>query len=107
MVSIRWCRKQMKGLKVITPSTKMSDSYLRMAESTLNSLKTGELSRIWAAAKIYYAFYYSLYSVMLRIGITSEIHACSIEFMKRFLVPPYTRQDVQMMKMAFTNRNNL
>ena len=97
----------MKGLKLTTASIKMSGSYLKMAEDTLESLDNSESSKIWTAAKVYYVFYYSLYAVMLRIGVTSEIHACSIEFMKKYLLPPYSKKDVVMIRKAFINRNNL
>lgn len=85
----------------------MSGSYLKMAEDTLDSLDKSESSKIWTAAKVYYVFYYALYAVMLRMGVTSEIHACSIEFMKKYLIPPYSKKDVVMIKTAFINRNNL
>lgn len=97
----------MNGLKLITPSTKMSVSYLKMAEDTLDSLDKSESSKIWTAAKVYYVFYYALYAVMLSIGVKCEMHACSIEFMKKFLVPPYSKKDLVMIKKAFVNRNNL
>ncbi len=78
-----------------------------MAEATLNSLDNKETSEIWTTAKIHYVFYYSLYSLMLRIGVTSEIHSCSLEFMRKFLVPPYTKEDTRMIMKAFDNRNRL
>lgn len=97
----------MKGLKLTIPSTKMAASYLKMAEDTLGSLDKSESCKIWTAAKVYYVFYYALYAVMLSIGVKCEIHACSLEFMKKFLVPPYSKKDVVMIRKAFINRNNL
>ena len=107
MVSIGWCLRQMKGLRLTKPDLTRSYSYLKKAEDSLAVMRLMERSETWTAAATYYTFYYSLYAIMLRIGITCEIHACSLEFMKRFLVPPYSERDMVMIGRAFINRNNL
>jgi hypothetical protein len=38
MVSIEWCLKQRNGLEIIKPNKNMSESYLKMAEESINVL---------------------------------------------------------------------
>jgi uncharacterized protein (UPF0332 family) len=85
----------------------MSDSYMGMAEESIRVIDRMEQSRIWTATASYYIFYYSLYALMLRIGIKSEIHSCSIAFMEKYLSRFYDSDDVSMMKRAFSARINL
>jgi len=107
MVSIEWCLKQKNGLEMIEPNENMADSYLKMAEESITVLNDIQKSRIWTATTSYYVFYYSLYSLMLRIGIKCEIHSCSLEFMKRFLADFYAARDIEMIEKAFSARINL
>ena len=78
-----------------------------MAEESINVLNDMEKSRIWTATTSYYIFYYSLYSLMLRLGIKCEIHSCSIEFMNVFLKGFYEQKDIKMMEKAFSARIDL
>lgn len=107
MVSIKWCLKQKGGLEMVSPNITMADSYIKMAEESINIMKGVEPSRIWTATTAYYIFYYSLYSLMLRIGIKCEIHSCSIEFMKSYLKMFYSKKDIDMFDKAFYARINL
>jgi len=107
MVSIEWCLKQEKGLRLIPPNKNMSDSYLKMALESVGVLSGVEKSRIWTATTVYYIFYYSLYSLMLRIGVKCEIHSCSLEFMKVFLKDFYDLKDIEMIEKAFSARIDL
>lgn len=107
MVSIKWCLEQSSGIRIIPPNKNMSESYLKMAEESIQILKVVEKSKIWSATTTYYIFYYSLYSLMLRIGVKCEIHSCSIEFMKRFLSGFYNTKDIKMIEKAFSARIDL
>lgn len=107
MVTIEWCKNQRTGIKLIQPNSNMSDSYLKMAEESITALKGVEKSRIWTATTTYYIFYYSLYSVMMKIGVKCEIHACSLELMKQFLEEFYNEKDIEMMGKAFSARIDL
>ena len=107
MVSIKWCLKQKDGLEFIGPNSAMADSYIKMAEESINILKGVEPSKIWTATTTYYIFYYSLYSLMLMIGIKCEIHSCSIKFMKNYLKDFYNKKDFDMFEKAFLARINL
>ncbi len=99
---------QKNGLKIINPNENMSRSYIKMAEESIDMLPEAvRRSRIWTATVSYYIFYYSLYSLMLRIGVKCEIHACSLEFMKSFLNDFYNKKDIEMIEKAFNARISL
>lgn len=62
------------------PNDNLADEYMRTAEETLESLKTEKTnSKIWLATKKYYLEYFSVYSLLMRMGIHCEIHECTIE----------------------------
>jgi len=107
MASIEWCLRQKDGLRIAEPSQNMSDSYIKMAEESIEVLHSIKKSNIWVATTSYYIFYYSLYSLMLRIGVKCGIHSCSIEFMKQFLKDLYDGHDIKMFDKAFEARINL
>lgn len=107
MVSIKWCLNTKNGIEIIAPNKNMADSYLKMAEESIIVLADVKKSRIWTATTSYYIFYYSLYSLMLRIGVKCEIHSCSIEFVKAFLREFYEKKDFEMMEKAFSARTDL
>ncbi|MBN2141730.1 hypothetical protein JW711_00215 [Candidatus Woesearchaeota archaeon] len=107
MVSIEWCLKQKNGLEIISLNRNMSESYLKMAEESIAVLPKVSESGIWTATISYYIYYYSLYALMLRIGIKCEIHSCSIEFMKTCLEEFYSKEEVDGFEEAFGARIDL
>jgi len=107
MVSIKWCLNQKHGLELIEPNDNMSDSYIKMADESIKILDKVIESDIWTATTSYYIFYYSLYSLMLKIGIKCEIHSCSFEFMKSFLTGFYDLKDIDSFEKSFSARIDL
>ncbi|MCD4759930.1 hypothetical protein K8R33_03510 [archaeon] len=108
MVSINWCLKTKNGIEMVNPNDNMSNSYLKMAEESLEVIKKiGKNSKLWVASTSYYTMYYCLYSIMIKIGIKCEIHTCSIEFMKKHLPNLYNNKDISLIKVAFKTRNEL
>ena len=106
IMDIKWCLKQKKGLEIIEPNENMSKSYLKMAEESLEELKRMK-NKIWIASASYYVMYYSLYSLMMKIGIKCEIHSCSLLFMKLYLGKFFCEKDMEMINEAFHVRNDL
>ncbi len=88
MEQLKWCLKQAKGIKIIQPSKNLSDSYLKRAKSDQKNIE--KQNSIWKVIISYYACYNALYALLIRYGIKSEIHSCSIlltqyfERLKRF-----------------------
>lgn len=107
MVSIRWCAQQKKGLEIVEPNTAMANSYLKMAEESISVLKGVEKSALWTATTTYYIFYYSLYSLMMRVGLKCEIHTCTLECMKHVFMQWYEKKDIEMIGRAFQARIDL
>src|SRR3989338_9212689 len=77
---LRWCFRLKDGLKMIEPNSRLAESYLGEARSSLERAEKnfidGDL--LLSTVVIYYAEYYALYSFLQRIGIKCENHSCSI-----------------------------
>lgn len=79
MADIEWCKKQDRGISLTEPNTNLAREYLESAEETLSILKDIEnKSNMWLATTIYYCEYFAVYAVLMKIGIKSEIHDCTI-----------------------------
>ncbi len=79
---LKWCFNK-KEVKFIEPNENLAREYLRSAEETLLVLRAIEKkSNMWLATTKYYCEYFALYALLMRIGIKSEIHICTIEILK-------------------------
>ncbi|PIN72041.1 hypothetical protein COT48_00240 [Candidatus Woesearchaeota archaeon CG08_land_8_20_14_0_20_47_9] len=81
-MSFEWCKK--KGMKLIEPTDNLAEEYFKNAEDTLkitNMIKDSG-SNMWLATQKYYTEYLAAYSLLMKIGIKSEIHSCTIEVIK-------------------------
>lgn len=81
-MSIEWCKKQ--GMKLIEPNDNLSEEYYKNAEETLRviNLIKNSGSNMWLATQKYYTEYLAAYSLLMKIGIKSEIHSCTIEIVQ-------------------------
>jgi len=81
-MSLNWCKKQ--GMKLIEPNDNLSEEYYTNAEETLRvtNLIKNSGSNMWLATQKYYAGYLAAYSLLMKIGIKSEIHSCTIEIIR-------------------------
>ena len=81
ITKLSWCKK--KGLKLIEPNDNLFIEYINTAEETLDILRSirGK-SKVWLATTKYYCEYFALYSLLMKIGIKSEIHDCTITVSK-------------------------
>ena len=96
---ISWCLKQNKGIKIITPNNNLSLSYIKEADETFyNMLKT---TGKWKLILGYYSCYNALYSILIKTGIQSKIHECSIILMNLF---NFDKKEIQFMKKLKENR---
>ena len=103
MDKIKWCFEQSRGIEIIAPNSGLSEAYLNKAEKSLKSLRE-ETDQDWKITKSYYTMYFSLYAVLMKIGIKSEIHSCTIEFMQRYLSEYFNDSDFQLFESAFKSR---
>ena len=77
---IKWCFKIKEGLKIVEPNDDLSKLFLNESKLSLKRaekcFQEGDL--LWTTVVLYYAEYYAIYSFLLKIGIKSENHSCSI-----------------------------
>lgn len=107
MVTINWCFKQSKGPELVKPNENMSKSYFEMAKDSLGTMnrERGKNDRFSISAG-YYSMYYSLYSILISMGIKCEIHQCSIKIMQELLSEFYSKEDEKTIFAAFKLRND-
>ena len=108
MVTINWCLKQSKGIKLVEPNENLAKTYIEMAKDSLNAMNNEKGKSLrWTITPCYYSMYYSLCAILTKIGIKCEIHTCSLEFMKRFLLDFYNKEDLDTITKAFDLRNTI
>jgi uncharacterized protein (UPF0332 family) len=78
--TLTWCLRQKRGIRLVKPNQRLAKEYLRKAKSSLNMMNAaqqiGEVE--WVVTTAYYARYFALYALLIKMGIRSEIHDCSI-----------------------------
>lgn len=79
---IKWCLCQKGGIKLTEPKPHLSMSYIQEADETLENVFSAKGK--WKTITAYYACYSAIYSVLVRCGIKSEIHECTLELMDLF-----------------------
>jgi hypothetical protein len=96
MATIKWCKKQAKGIRLVEPNENLAKEYILTAEETLETLKSMK-SRMWLATTKYYCEYFAIYSLLMRIGVKSEIHECTITVSQML-------EDMKIIPAGFTKR---
>ncbi|MDD4126354.1 MAG: HEPN domain-containing protein [Methanomicrobium sp.] len=99
MSEIEWCKDQKKGIRLIEPNENLSAAYFKKAEEALETMNSID-SPDWIVSIGYYCMYYSFYAVMMKAGIKSEIHTCTIECMKECFSKFFGNGDVKMIEDA-------
>lgn len=94
MEEIEWCKEQRKGIRLVDPNSNLSLAYLKKAEEALETMNS-VTSPDWIISTGYYSMYYSLYAVLMKIGIRSEMHTCTIECMREYLMNFFSYEDVR------------
>lgn len=98
-----WCLKKKEGISLIEPNTNLSKAYLKKAEDSLRSMNLNVVKE-WKIATAYYTIYFSVYSILMKIGVKSEIHSCTIEFVKKFLDKSFSEKETGFIKKALKLR---
>ena len=97
MDKIKWCAGKREGLSLIEPNSNLAEAYTKKAEEALESMRINVI-KDWKISTAYYTLYFSLYSVLTRIGIKCEIHSCTIAFAKRFLREFFSEEDIDFIE---------
>ena len=93
MDKIKWCAGKKEGLSLIEPNSDLAEAYIKKAEEALESVRVN-IIKDWKISTAYYTLYFSLYSVLIKIGIKCEIHSCTIAFAERFLREFFSEEDI-------------
>lgn len=93
MDKIKWCAGKKEGLSLIEPNSNLAEAYIKKSEEALESMRVN-IIKDWKISTAYYTLYFSLYSVLTKIGIKCEIHSCTIEFAKRFLKEFFSEEEL-------------
>ena len=104
MEKIKWCMQIKDGIQLIEPNGNVANGYILKAEESLEVMHKAKGSKDWSVSTAYYTMYFSLYSILMKIGIKCEIHACTIEFMKRFLASYFTTAECKFMAQSLQAR---
>ena len=104
MEKIRWCLEAKGGIELMDTNTNLANGYILKAEEALEALQRVKGSRDWTVSTAYYSMYFSLYSILMKIGIKCEIHACTIESMRRFLSSYFTPAECKFMSESLQAR---
>jgi hypothetical protein len=77
---LRGCKRQNKGVRIVTPSDNLTKAYLEKSRNVLKSMEVNANAGIseWAISAAYYARYFAVYALLSKIGAKCEIHDCTI-----------------------------
>ncbi len=98
MDKIEWCLKTKKGIELVESNNNLSKAYLKKAENSLRAASVLKNNKEWEITSCYYAMYFSLYSILTKIGIKCEIHSCTISFMQHFLHKYFLPEDIDLIE---------
>jgi len=93
MNKIQWCVGKKEGLRIIEPNSNLAEAYIKKSEEALESMRVN-IIKDWKISTAYYTIYFSLYSILTKIGIKCEIHSCTIEFAKIFLKDFFSQEEI-------------
>src|SRR3989344_3446078 len=79
-----FCFKKASGLKLISSNENLVKVYKRKSKSALNMLQSAieKKEDEWILDTSYYAKYFMVYALFMKVGIKSEIHDCTIFALK-------------------------
>ena len=103
MDRLTWCFRKENGIKIVEPNENLRKAYL---QKTKEAIETAQLakSRDWKITCMYYSMYLSLYSILMKIGVKSTIHTCTIEFAKVFLKEYFLDEELALIEKGFVAR---
>ena len=96
---LSWCAGIKNGIMIVEPNDNLSLAYLKKAEDALEAMHSVS-SFDWKISTGYYSMYFSLYAVLMKIGIKSENHSCTIEIMERLLSEYFSPGECEMLEKA-------
>jgi len=104
MKKIEWRLNQKNGIELVEPNDNLSKAYIKKAEDALKASTALENNKDWKISSLYYTMYFSLYAILIKLGIKCEIHSCTIEFMNQHLSDYYNNEDTNLLKKSMKAR---
>ena len=77
---------------MIDPNDNLCAAYLKDADDSLNTMVS--IQGKWKVVTAYYSCYNALYAILLKVGIKSEIHECTLALMSLF---QFTQEDISFL----------
>jgi|SRR3989344_2788494 len=96
MDKLTWCLKQKDGISLVEPNSNLAEAYIKKAEEALKSMRVN-IVKDWEISTAYYTMYFSLYSILMKIGVKCEIHSCTLEFAKYFLNEHFNEDELDFL----------
>ncbi|MBU0461510.1 MAG: HEPN domain-containing protein [Nanoarchaeota archaeon] len=96
---LEWCFKRERGISLIEPNENLMRAYLKKAQNALK-VTTNVPDLEWKVVAAYYSIYYSVYALLMKIGIKSEIHSCTVELCRRVLKNHLSEDDIELFEEA-------
>ncbi len=75
MEKIKWCMKLKNGIGIIEPNDNLCSAYIKKSETALQAASALNDNMEWQISSCYYAMYFSLYALMMKIGVKCENHS--------------------------------
>ncbi|WP_298667920.1 hypothetical protein [uncultured Methanofollis sp.] len=83
----------------VEPNDTPAGAYLKKAEDATDTMHS-VASNDWKISTGYYSLYFSLYAVLMKIGIKSENHTCTIALLQHFPGNFFTPDECEMLEKA-------
>jgi uncharacterized protein (UPF0332 family) len=97
-----WCIKK-NQLEIVLPNENLSKAYLMKAKDALIAT-SADISKEWKISAAYYSMYFSLYSILMRIGVKCENHSCTLAFIGHFLKNHFSDKDMDFLNASLKAR---
>lgn len=83
-----YCFRNVNGLKLGMPNENLAKVYIKKSKSALNMLNSAieKQENEWILDTSYYAKYFIVYALLMKAGIKSEIHDCTIFALKSLFI---------------------
>jgi len=102
---LKWCKE--KGIRLSKPNKSVSEAYMLKAKNPPVAVRNEEDNPEWQITAGYYAIYFSVYAILMKIGIKSEIHSCTLELFEHLLGKYFNDEEVKLFKDAMQARINV
>jgi len=102
---IKWCFRQKGLVSLVAPNKNLAEGYLKKAEIAIEEIKNVK-SNEWKIETAYYGIYHSIYALLIRTGLKSELHMCTISFVLEMFSDYFDEKEILVLKNSRENRKS-